>query len=133
MVTIFIDTLPSPYYDKVVGSVTSNFVDLVVVGERIELGIRRGKLAQASSSVGFAKKLLSEKKKGKGNAILIELFFPQGKKARSTVAHASSPPTLYVPPYQSRTDIGVATILGPAQQSARRPPRTLTSILMTYT
>ncbi|RDX70771.1 hypothetical protein CR513_49949, partial [Mucuna pruriens] len=28
---MFIDTLPSPYYDKVMGSVASNFVDLVVV------------------------------------------------------------------------------------------------------
>ncbi|RDX64296.1 hypothetical protein CR513_57154, partial [Mucuna pruriens] len=39
MVTMFIDTLPSPYYDKVVGNVASNFAELVVVGERIELGI----------------------------------------------------------------------------------------------
>ncbi|RDX99367.1 hypothetical protein CR513_17589, partial [Mucuna pruriens] len=28
MVTMFIDTLPSPYYDKVVGNVTSNLADL---------------------------------------------------------------------------------------------------------
>ncbi|RDX69521.1 hypothetical protein CR513_51359, partial [Mucuna pruriens] len=40
---MFIDTLPSPYYDRVVGNVASNFADLVVVGKRIELGIRRGK------------------------------------------------------------------------------------------
>ncbi|RDX72970.1 hypothetical protein CR513_47480, partial [Mucuna pruriens] len=40
MVTMFIDTLLSPYYDKVVGSVASNFTDLMVVGERIELSIR---------------------------------------------------------------------------------------------
>ncbi|RDY07924.1 hypothetical protein CR513_07899, partial [Mucuna pruriens] len=45
MVTMFIDTLLSLYYDKVVGSVTSNFTYLVVVGKRIELGNRRGKLA----------------------------------------------------------------------------------------
>ncbi|RDX74116.1 hypothetical protein CR513_46175, partial [Mucuna pruriens] len=30
MVTMFINTLPSPYYDKVVGNVASNFADLVV-------------------------------------------------------------------------------------------------------
>ncbi|RDX88591.1 hypothetical protein CR513_29794, partial [Mucuna pruriens] len=65
MVTMFIDTLLSPYYDKVVGSVASNFADLVVVGERIELGIRCGKLAQANNHVGFAKKLPSEKRKMK--------------------------------------------------------------------
>ncbi|RDX63705.1 hypothetical protein CR513_57827, partial [Mucuna pruriens] len=64
MVTMFIDTLPSPYYDKVVGNVASNFTDLVVVDERIELGIHRGKFAQSSSSIDFAKKPTLEKKKG---------------------------------------------------------------------
>ncbi|RDX70334.1 hypothetical protein CR513_50430, partial [Mucuna pruriens] len=46
MVTMFIDTLPSSYYDRVVGNVASNFADLVVVGKRIELGIRQGKFAK---------------------------------------------------------------------------------------
>ncbi|RDX79089.1 hypothetical protein CR513_40529, partial [Mucuna pruriens] len=85
-----------------VGSVASNFTDLVMVGERIELGIRRWKLTQANSNVGFAKKLLPEKKKGEANVVLIELVFSQGKGttpsypvqfhvgAGSTVAH--SPP-----------------------------------------
>ncbi|RDY09148.1 hypothetical protein CR513_06519, partial [Mucuna pruriens] len=69
MVTMFIDTLPSPFYDKVVGNVASSFVDLVVVGERIELGIKWGKFTQSSSSVGFAKKPNQEKKKGEANVI----------------------------------------------------------------
>ncbi|RDX73766.1 hypothetical protein CR513_46573, partial [Mucuna pruriens] len=43
MVTMFIDTLFTLYYDKVVGKVASNFADLVVMGERINLGIRRSK------------------------------------------------------------------------------------------
>ncbi|RDY08601.1 hypothetical protein CR513_07146, partial [Mucuna pruriens] len=77
-VTIFIDTLPTLYYDKVVGNITSNFIDLVVVGERIELGIRHGKFIQTSSNVGFAKKPTFEKK-GETNAMLVELVFPQGK------------------------------------------------------
>ncbi|RDX90423.1 hypothetical protein CR513_27707, partial [Mucuna pruriens] len=78
MVTMFIDTLPSPY-DKVVGNVASNFADLMVVGERIELGIRCGKFAQASSNAGFAKKPASKKKKGETNVVLVEPIFPQGK------------------------------------------------------
>ncbi|RDX65115.1 hypothetical protein CR513_56250, partial [Mucuna pruriens] len=78
-ITIFIDTLPSPYYDKVVGNVTSNFVDLVLVGERIKLGIRHGKFAQASNNVGFANKPASKKKKGEANTVVVEPIFPQGK------------------------------------------------------
>ncbi|RDX97020.1 hypothetical protein CR513_20266, partial [Mucuna pruriens] len=68
MVIMFIDTFPSPYYNKVVGNIASNFTDLVVVKERIELGIRC-----------FSKKPASEKKKGKANAVLVEPIFPQGK------------------------------------------------------
>ncbi|RDX91771.1 hypothetical protein CR513_26193, partial [Mucuna pruriens] len=50
MVTMFIDTFPSPFYDKVVGSVATNFADLVTVGERIESGIKRGKFAQTPTT-----------------------------------------------------------------------------------
>ncbi|RDY06638.1 hypothetical protein CR513_09343, partial [Mucuna pruriens] len=39
MVMMFIDTLLSLYYDRIVKNIASNFIDLVVVGERIELGI----------------------------------------------------------------------------------------------
>ncbi|RDY03330.1 hypothetical protein CR513_13096, partial [Mucuna pruriens] len=50
MVTMFINALPSPYYDRVVGNAASSFVDLVVVGERIELGVRHEKLSQTNSN-----------------------------------------------------------------------------------
>ncbi|RDX82629.1 hypothetical protein CR513_36563, partial [Mucuna pruriens] len=69
MVTMFIDTLPSPYYDKVVENVASNFADLVVVG----------KFTQTNSTASFAKKTTLEKKKGETNAVLIEPTFPQTK------------------------------------------------------
>ncbi|RDX84631.1 hypothetical protein CR513_34297, partial [Mucuna pruriens] len=71
MVIMFIDTLPSPFYDKVVGNVASNFVNLVVVGERIELGIKWGKFTQSSNNIGFTKKP-NQEKKGEANAILLE-------------------------------------------------------------
>ncbi|RDX85303.1 hypothetical protein CR513_33523, partial [Mucuna pruriens] len=63
MVTMFIDTLPSMYYDRIVENVASNFTDVVVVGDKIELGIRRRKFAQTSNSLGFARKPVLEKKK----------------------------------------------------------------------
>ncbi|RDY09900.1 hypothetical protein CR513_05668, partial [Mucuna pruriens] len=68
MVTMFIDTLPSPYYDRVVGNVASNFADLVVVGERIELGIQRGKLAQTNNNTSFPKKTNIRKEEGQPRA-----------------------------------------------------------------
>ncbi|RDX58017.1 hypothetical protein CR513_62701, partial [Mucuna pruriens] len=62
-----------------VGNVASNFADLVVVGKRIEVSIRRGKFAQTNRVVGFAKKTTSEKKKGETNVVLIKPTFPQTK------------------------------------------------------
>ncbi|RDX86134.1 hypothetical protein CR513_32569, partial [Mucuna pruriens] len=107
IVTMFIETLPSPYYDKVVGNVASNFADLVVVGERIEVGIQRGKFALTNSTTGFAKKTMSEKKKGKTNVVLIEPTFPRTKiNTSSYPTQAGSrlvvtQPTPYIPPSQS--------------------------------
>ncbi|RDX70795.1 hypothetical protein CR513_49920, partial [Mucuna pruriens] len=124
MVTMFIDTLPTPYYDKVVGNVASNFVDLVVVGERID-------------NASFAKKPVSEKKKGETNIVLVNPVFPQGKanapsyptqihiKSRSAAAYTNSPLVPYIPPYQSQIDAGAATSSRLAEQGTRRQPRTL--------
>ncbi|RDX87938.1 hypothetical protein CR513_30525, partial [Mucuna pruriens] len=75
MVTMFIDTLPSPFCDKAVGSVASSFADLVMSG------IKRGKFVQSSSNVGLAKKPSQEKKKGEANAILLESTLPYGQGA----------------------------------------------------
>ncbi|RDY08120.1 hypothetical protein CR513_07682, partial [Mucuna pruriens] len=44
MVTMFIDTLHSPFYEKMVGNVSSNFSDLVLIRERIEARMRKGKI-----------------------------------------------------------------------------------------
>ena len=43
MITLTVDTLPVFYYEKLVGYTPSSFVDLVFTGERIKVGLRRGK------------------------------------------------------------------------------------------
>ena len=43
MITMIVDTLLVFYYEKMVGYTPSSFVDLVFLGERIEVGLRRGK------------------------------------------------------------------------------------------
>ncbi|RDY10265.1 hypothetical protein CR513_05249, partial [Mucuna pruriens] len=68
MASMFIDTLPSPFYDKVIGSVDSNFADLVTIGERIEVGIKRGRFAQDRGSTSFVKKV--EKRRGDTNTVM---------------------------------------------------------------
>ncbi|KAH1203165.1 hypothetical protein GmHk_17G049478 [Glycine max] len=64
MITMIVDTLPVFYYEKMVGYIPFSFTYLVFAGERIEVGLRRGKFdysASASTSnrrfrVGGAKK-----------------------------------------------------------------------------
>jgi len=48
MITLIGDTLPVFYYEKVVGYTLSNFADLVFTGERIEVGLKRGKFDHSS-------------------------------------------------------------------------------------
>ncbi|RDX78737.1 hypothetical protein CR513_40935, partial [Mucuna pruriens] len=128
MVIMFIDTLPSPYYDKVVGNVASNFTDLVV-------------FAQSSNNIGFAKKPSQEKRKCEANAVLVESVLPRGrgkppspyptqihlKGSRSAAAYMNLPP---------HGDVGVTTSSNttrPAWQNLRRNiPRMLDPILMSY-
>ncbi|RDY06383.1 hypothetical protein CR513_09643, partial [Mucuna pruriens] len=50
MVSMFIETLPSPFYGKTIGSVASNFTDLVTVGERIESSLKRGRITNNLAS-----------------------------------------------------------------------------------
>jgi len=56
MVAMFIDTLQSPFYEHMVGSVSLNFADMVIIGERIEFGFKSGKIAQGSLAATNTKK-----------------------------------------------------------------------------
>ncbi|XP_052735555.1 uncharacterized protein LOC128197540 [Vigna angularis] len=45
MTIIFLNTLQTPFYEHMIGSVSLSFTDIVVIGERVESGIRSGKIA----------------------------------------------------------------------------------------
>ncbi|RDX77064.1 hypothetical protein CR513_42873, partial [Mucuna pruriens] len=50
MAMMFIDTLHSLFYKKMVGNVASNFSDLVLIGERIEARMRTGRIAPEAAT-----------------------------------------------------------------------------------
>ncbi|RDX90836.1 hypothetical protein CR513_27258, partial [Mucuna pruriens] len=51
MITIFINTLHLPFYEKIVGNMSINFSDLVLIGERVEVGMKKGEIvAEATTS-----------------------------------------------------------------------------------
>jgi hypothetical protein len=45
MITLFSNTLRAPYYELVMSSSSKQFIDVVVVVERIEQGIRSGRIS----------------------------------------------------------------------------------------
>jgi len=49
VITIIVDTLLVFYYKKMVGYMPSSFANLVFAGERIEVGLKRGKFDYAAS------------------------------------------------------------------------------------
>ena len=69
MITMIVDTLPVFYYEKMVEYMTLSFSDLVFVGERIEVGLRRGKFDYvASMSAGNRRPGVGGAKKKEGDA-----------------------------------------------------------------
>jgi len=57
MITMMVDTLPMFYYEKLVGYIPSSFTDLVFAGERIEVGLKRGKFNYVSSTGTNARRI----------------------------------------------------------------------------
>ncbi|RDX90077.1 hypothetical protein CR513_28097, partial [Mucuna pruriens] len=86
MVSMFIETLPSPFYEKAVGSVASNFADLVTMGERIESGLKRGRIA--SNSTSSTRKPIPDRRKGETNAVTINPSKPYGRKLKLPTSYA---------------------------------------------
>ena len=100
---MIVDTLPVFYYEKLVGYTPSCFVDLVSAGERIEVGLRRGKfdyLALMNGKPGANGE--SEKEGGTHvvTAIPTWLNFPPAQQYQYST---NISPSHYPPPYQLRT------------------------------
>jgi len=53
MVTLFANTLKDPYYEHVMGSLAQQFTDAVAVAERIEQGVKSGRISTTVEKRGF--------------------------------------------------------------------------------
>lgn len=68
LVDMFMGTLQGPYYATMIGFTSTGFTDLVMEGERVEAGIKAGKIQVpiVSSSSGTKKPFGSFQKKKEG-------------------------------------------------------------------
>jgi hypothetical protein len=56
MVTLFANTFKAPYYEHLMGSSSQHFYDAVRIAERIEQGIKAGRIAEPLEKKGFIRR-----------------------------------------------------------------------------
>ncbi|KAA0061241.1 uncharacterized protein E6C27_scaffold455G00760 [Cucumis melo var. makuwa] len=60
LTAMFINTLRAPYYDRMVGSASTNFSDVITIGERIEFGVKNRRISDPASET---RRVMTPKKK----------------------------------------------------------------------
>lgn len=95
LVSMFMETLPPFYYERLISSAASSFSDAVITGERIENGLRSGRIAQGSTPPPSQKKHFSgphKKKEGETNAIISISGPSHGNSPQAIPIPAQAPP-----------------------------------------
>src|SRR3954471_901329 len=83
LVDMFMNTLTGPFYSHLLGSSSSGFTDLILTGERVESGIRSGKIQVATSS-GTIKKPYNGRNESKTvGAILVSSQAPTQQQQKN--------------------------------------------------
>ncbi|XP_050908580.1 uncharacterized protein LOC127122257 [Lathyrus oleraceus] len=85
LVDLFMYTLQSPYFERMVGSALSDFAHLVTIGERIESALKSGRFQGALSSQASETESLNNSQKeeeDETNAVITDVRYPHGAPAR---------------------------------------------------
>jgi len=98
------DTLCEPFYDKMIGSISSNFSDIVIIGEKVESDIKSERIARPSLGAANTKKPLNGPRKKKKGEVNVVKFIPLGDltirppiTSKHTIPHTH--PTHTLPPF----------------------------------
>ncbi|XP_050909293.1 uncharacterized protein LOC127123077 [Lathyrus oleraceus] len=73
LVDIFMGTLQGLYFEKMIGSSLKIFADMVTIGERVESGLKSGKITDTAAQQTTNKRLhggFAKKKKGEANVVM---------------------------------------------------------------
>lgn len=73
LVDIFMGTLHKLYYKKMIGSSSTNFADMVTIGERVENGLKSGKITDITAPQTTNKRShggFTKKNEGEANAMM---------------------------------------------------------------
>ncbi|XP_050895879.1 uncharacterized protein LOC127102567 [Lathyrus oleraceus] len=122
MTGIFVDTLKDPFFDRLVSSAASDFAHLVTIGDRIEKGLRDGKISGAVATSSAPKKYsggFQKKREGETNAVSRGY---KGKQQASYGQVAAVVPIPYQQPIQQQP-MYQPHHQQPRQQQNAAPPR----------
>ncbi|XP_073225606.1 uncharacterized protein [Cicer arietinum] len=100
MAGMLMDTLQSPFYDKMNGSLSSNFSDMVMIGETVEIWMRSGKIICAASGVKKPQMRFIKRKEGGANDVMVNprvSYFPSTNSYRPPNFHPPIPQIPYIP------------------------------------
>ncbi|RDX75145.1 hypothetical protein CR513_45010, partial [Mucuna pruriens] len=122
-----------------VDNVSSNFSDLLIIEERIEVGLRSGKIVAGVNGNSLAKKVTFDKKKGDTNAIMTTKteqstycpIFRTNQFSPCFQPTATVRPSFTPPPTSTTTTTKVQNTQ-PGNSQRRSNPRVFTPILMSY-
>lgn len=90
LVNIFIDNLQGSFFEKMIDNMSSSFFDLVKIGERVENGLKSGKIQNASSSLISENESLSssqEEEGNKPNVVMEDVEYSYGKPIMPRVSY----------------------------------------------
>ena len=112
---MIVDTFPVFYYEKMVGYMSSSFADLAFTGERIEVGLRRGKFDYiASASTNNRRSGTGGSKKKEGDTHVVTLA-PTWPITQQTPQH----PTYQYSPHQPNYSANIGNPPNPAPVQQR--------------
>ena len=103
MIIMIVDTLPAFYYEKMVGYMPLSFADLVFTGERIKVGLRRGKFDYPTLMNRKSEANGENKKEGGTHVVTVVPTWPNFPPAQQYQYSANINPSHYPSPYQLRT------------------------------
>ncbi|KAL5180060.1 hypothetical protein HKD37_01G001256 [Glycine soja] len=103
MITMIVDTLPVFYYEKMVGYTPSSFANLVFSGERIKVGLRRGKFDHPALMNRKPGANRENEKEGGTHVVTTALTRPNFPPTQQCQYSANIGSSHYPPPYQPRT------------------------------
>ncbi len=92
---LFINTLKAPYYDKLVGSATKDFADIVISGELIENAIKSGRMEGSDSS---KRSVPTKKKEAEAHMVGTESQCTPNPYPVQPRPHYRPPSNFYFPP-----------------------------------